>query len=69
MTAQQWDDLVHAKTNDPRLDPVTAPTRQNPGWEKFWTLHYSLAGASRPKSARRPPAGAMEGGGDPATDT
>ena len=25
MTADQWEGLVHAKNNDPTLDPATAP--------------------------------------------
>lgn len=69
VTAEQWDEIVHAKTNDPTLDPATAPARKDPKWEKFWTLRYSVVGAfkSPEERAKIPYAGAMEGGGDPLT--
>jgi hypothetical protein len=69
VTAEQWEEIVHAKTNDPALDPATAPARKDPRWEKFWTLKYSLVGAFKPpeERAKIPFAGATEGGGDPAT--
>jgi hypothetical protein len=70
ITAEQWEMLVHAKDNDPALDPATAPARKEPNWEKFWTLRYSLMGAFKTpeERAKIPYAGAMEGGGDPATE-
>ena len=69
VTAEQWEEIVHAKTNDPTLDPATAPARKDPKWEKFWTLRYSVVGAfkSPEERAKIPYAGAMEGGGDPST--
>jgi hypothetical protein len=65
-TAEQWVQLVHARSNDPALDPATAPARNPPRWEKFWTLRYSVVGAfkSPRERAKIPFAGAMEGGGD-----
>ena len=69
ITAAQWEGLVRARDNDPTLDPATAPARQIPKWEKFWTLRYSVVGAFKPpeERARIPFEGAMEGGGDPST--
>src|SRR5262249_53939585 len=69
LTAEQWEQLVHAKDNDPTLDPATAPARNPPRWEKFWTLRYSIQGAFKTSAARAkiPYLGAMEGGGDPTT--
>ena len=69
VTAEQWEELVHAKDNDPTLDPATAPARRDPKWEKFWTLKYSVVGAFKTpqERAKIPYAGAMEGGGDPRT--
>ena len=69
VTAEQWEEIVNAKANDPTLDPATAPARQNPKWEKFWTLKYSVVGAfkSPEERAKIPFEGAMEGGGDPST--
>ena len=69
VTAEQWEEIVNAKTNDPALDPATAPARPDPKWEKFWTLQYSLLGAFKTPAERAkiPFAGAMEGGGDPLT--
>jgi hypothetical protein len=65
-TAEQWEQLVHAKDNDPTMSPATAPARNPPQWEKFYTLRYSVVGAfkSPQERARIPFAGAMEGGGD-----
>ncbi len=70
VTAEQWEELLHAKTNDPTLDPATSPARKDPKWEKFWTLRYSVVGAFKTpeERAKIPYAGAMEGGGDPATE-
>src|SRR5262245_9869819 len=69
ITATQWEELVHAKDNDPALDPATAPARKDPKWEKFWTLKYTILGAFKTpeEQARIPYEGAMEGGGDPST--
>ncbi len=69
VTAEQWEELLHAKSNDPTLDSATAPARKDPRWEKFWTLRYSVVGAFKTPEdrAKIPYAGAMEGGGDPAT--
>jgi hypothetical protein len=69
VTAEQWEEIVNAKANDPTLDPATAPARQDPKWEKFWTLKYSVVGAfkSPEERAKIPFEGAMEGGGDPST--
>ena len=50
LTAEQWEEIVHAKTNDPTLDPATAPARKDPKWEKFWTLQ--LLGARCVQVAR-----------------
>ena len=69
VTAEQWEDLVRAKDNDPTLDPATAPARRDPKWEKFWNLKYSVVGAFKTpeERAKIPYEGAMEGGGDPST--
>ena len=69
ITAEQWEMLLHAKDNDPALDPATAPARKDPRWEKFWTNRYSLLGMFKTpeERAKIPYAGAMEGGGDPET--
>ncbi len=69
MTVVEWEGLLHAKNNDPALDPASAPARNPPEWQKFWTLRYSLLGAFKPPAlrARIPYEGAMEGGGDPYT--
>ncbi len=66
LTAEQWVKLVQAEDNDPELDPATAPARQVPTWEKFWTIRYSVVGAFKTpeERAKIPYAGAMEGGGD-----
>jgi hypothetical protein len=69
LSAEQWEQLLHAKDNDPTLDPATAPARNPPRWEKFWTLKYSIQGAFKTPATRAkiPYLGAMEGGGDPTT--
>jgi hypothetical protein len=69
ITTSEWEDLVHARNNDPTLDPATAPARKDPKWEKFWTLKYSVVGAFKTpeERAKIPYQGAMEGGGDPST--
>ncbi len=65
----QWVDIVNAKDNDPTLDPKTSPARKTPRWEKYWTLPYSILGSFKTPEARAkiPFAGAMDGGGDAAT--
>lgn len=69
LTAAQWGALIHAKGNDPTLDPATAPARENPRWEKYWNFAYSIAGAFKTAQERAqiPTAGAIDGGGDPTT--
>jgi hypothetical protein len=69
VTTEQWVELVHAKHNDPTLDPATAPARKEPRWEKYWNFSYSIIGAFKTPEARAkiPFAGAMDGGGDPTT--
>jgi hypothetical protein len=66
MTTEQWVQLVQAKDNDPTLKPETAPARNPPRWEKFWTLRYSVAGVFKTPQVRAkiPYEGAMEGGGE-----
>ncbi|QEG33221.1 hypothetical protein [Bythopirellula goksoeyrii] len=66
MTTDQWEELVHAKDNDPSLTPATAPARNPPQWEKFWTIAYSVVGVfkSPEERAKTPYEGAMEGGGE-----
>jgi hypothetical protein len=69
LTAAEWEQLLHAKDNDPALDPATAPAHPAPQWEKFWTLRYSVVGAFKTPTARAkiPHVGPVEGGGDPTT--
>lgn len=69
VTAEQWEDIVHAKTNDPALDPSTAPARKDPKWEKYWNIRYSILGSfKKPEErAKIPYASAIDGGGDPET--
>jgi hypothetical protein len=66
MTADQWVELVNSKDNDPKLTPETAPARNPPQWEKYWTNAYTLVGAFKPpeERARIRYEGAMEGGGE-----
>ncbi len=68
--AEQWERLVHAKDNDPNLDPATSPARKDPKWEKYWNIKYSILGSFKTPEARSkiPYAGAMDGGGDPETE-
>jgi hypothetical protein len=68
-TDNQWYGLVDAKDNDPSLNPATAPARQHPMWERFWTMGYTLVGAFKTPEVRDKMRwqGAMEGGGDPST--
>ena len=44
-TAAQWEGIVNAKDNDPALTPATAPARENPKWEKYWNIRYSILGS------------------------
>ncbi len=69
VTAEQWEMLVHAKDNDPTLDPATSPARKDPKWEKYWNIKYSIAGAFKApqERAKIPYASAIDGGGDPET--
>jgi hypothetical protein len=69
VTAEQWEMLLHAKDNDPTLDPATAPARKNPKWEKYWNVKYSIVGAFKTPEweAKVPYDTAIDGGGDPAT--
>jgi hypothetical protein len=68
-TAEQWEMIVHAKDNDPTLDPATAPARKVPRWEKYWNLKYSILGAFKTpeERAKIPYESAIDGGGDPET--
>jgi hypothetical protein len=70
VTAEQWEMIVHAKDNDPALDPASAPARKDPKWEKYWNVRYSILGSFKTPEARAkiPYAGAIDGGGDPATE-
>jgi hypothetical protein len=69
LTADQWVALVNDRDNDPTLDPATAPAREDPRWEKYWGIPYSIVGAfkSPEQRAKIPVAGAIDGGGDPTT--
>ena len=66
MTTDQWVELVNSKDNDPALPPESAPARNPPQWEKYWTNAYTLVGAFKPPAARAKIRyqGAMEGGGE-----
>ena len=66
MTTEQWQQLVHAKDNDPKQTAETAPARSPPLWEKFWTIAYSVVGVFKSPEERGkiPFEGAMEGGGE-----
>ncbi len=70
VSAEQWEELVHAKANDPALDPATAPARPDPTWEKYWNMRYSILGSFKTPAERAtiPFAGAIDGGGDPETE-
>jgi hypothetical protein len=69
VTAEQWEMLVHARDNDPTLDPATAPGRKDPRWEKYWNIRYSIVGAFKTpeERAKIPYESAIDGGGDPDT--
>ena len=67
--AGKWVELVHAKDNDPTLDPATAPARKYPRWEKYWNIKYSILGAFKTAEVRAsiPHQTPIDGGGDPTT--
>ncbi len=69
VTAEQWEMLVHAKDNDPTLDGASAPAREEPRWEKYWNIRYSILGSFKTpeERAKIPYASAIDGGGDPET--
>jgi hypothetical protein len=69
VTAEQWEQIVHAKGNDPALNPATAPARPDPRWEKYWNIQYSILGSFKApeERAKIPYAGPIDGGGDPET--
>ncbi|MGH0032951.1 MAG: DUF1254 domain-containing protein [Myxococcota bacterium] len=69
LSAAQWSGLVNAKGNDPALDPATAPARESARWEKYWTFRRSIVGSFQTpeEQAKIPYQGAIDGGGDPAT--
>lgn len=66
MTTDQWVELVNSPDNDPALPAESAPARNPPQWEKYWTNAYTLVGAFKPPAvrAKAPYEGAMEGGGE-----
>lgn len=66
MTTDQWVDLVNSRDNDPALPTESAPARNPPQWEKYWTNAYTLVGAfkSPVERAKIRYDGAMEGGGE-----
>ena len=70
VTAEQWEMLLHAKDNDPALDPASTPARKDPKWEKYWNIRYSILGSFKTPEARAkiPFASAIDGGGDPETE-
>jgi len=70
VTAEQWEQIVHAKDNDPALEPATAPARKDPKWAKYWNIKYSILGSFKTPEARAkiPYDTAMDGGGDPETE-
>jgi hypothetical protein len=70
LTVEQWYGLIKAKSNDPSLDPATAPARPHPVWEKFWTVPYSLVGAFKtPEERAKLPyvSKGAQAGADPST--
>lgn len=70
VSAEQWEQIVHAKGNDPALNPAAAPARKIPRWEKYWNIRYSILGSFKTpeEQAKIPYAGAIDGGGDPSTE-
>jgi hypothetical protein len=69
VAAEQWEQIVHAKDNDPALQPATSPARKEPRWEKYWNIRYSILGSFKTpeERAKIPYASAIDGGGDPST--
>ena len=69
VAAAQWEMLLHAKDNDPALQPATTPARKEPRWEKYWNIQYSIIGAFKTpeERAKIKYATATDGGGDPET--
>ena len=70
VSAAQWEQVVEATTNDPALDPATAPARKVPRWEKYWNIKYSILGSFKTpeEQAKIPYAGPIDGGGSPSTE-
>ena len=66
MTTDEWVELVNSNDNDPELALNSAPARNPPQWEKYWTNAYTLVGAFKPphERAKIRYEGAMEGGGE-----
>jgi hypothetical protein len=66
ITLEQWEQLVHAKDNDPALTTETVPARNPSEWMTFTTIRYSVIGAFKSPAdrAKIPFGGAMEGGGE-----
>jgi len=66
LTLKQWEQLVNAKDNDPKLTPQTAPARNPSEWITFTTIRYSVIGVFKSPADRAqiPFGGAMEGGGE-----
>ncbi len=69
LAVEPWYALVNSKENDPRLDPASAPAREDSRWEIFWGIKYTVAGAFMPpeERAKIKLQTEMEGGGDPTT--
>ena len=69
VAAAQCEMLLHAKDNDPALQPATTPARKEPRWEKYWNIQYSIIGAFKTpeERAKIKYATATDGGGDPET--
>ena len=70
VTGEQWEQIVHAKSNDPALNPDTAPARKIPKWEKYWNIKYSILGSFKTPDERAKILyeGPIDGGGDPSTE-
>ncbi|MQM30122.1 MAG: hypothetical protein CRU78_06100 [Candidatus Accumulibacter phosphatis] len=70
VSAEQWEQLVHAKANDPALNTATAPARAVPKWEKYWNIQYSILGSFKTpeERAKIKYESAIDGGGDPETE-
>ena len=70
VSAEQWQQLLAAKGNDPTLSPATTPARKDPKWEKYWNIKYSILGSFKTpeERAKIPFESAIDGGGDPETE-